>query len=161
MSPGACFDLVNPPMYVWNRFVKKKVFKTDLMTSFTLLLSKNLFYFSKNWSAIFTNSKQSKTHFGRNSVTYQTPCRAMGHFVFHYHHVTYRTPCHASNHIVNFLLVWRPPLDWQFNFNISRASCWHFWNIATVWRFVLITTIHNQNIHVNSVSVLRQSSYEV
>ena len=137
------------------------MFKTDLMTSFTLLLGKNWFYLWKNWSAIFTNSNQSKTPFERNSVTYQTPCRTIGHFVFYYHHVTYGTPCHACNHLVNFLLVSRPPLGRQFNFNISRASCWHFWNIAPVWLFALITTIHNKNIHVSSVKVLRQSSYEV
>ena len=52
------------------------------MTSFTLLLSKKLFSPLKNLPAIFTNSKQSKTLFGRNSVTYGTPCHARGHFVF-------------------------------------------------------------------------------
>ena len=36
----------------------------------------------------------------RNSVTYGTPCYAIGHFVFWYNHVTYRTPCHASGHLV-------------------------------------------------------------
>ena len=33
-------------------------------------------------------------------MTYGTPCHAIGHFVFWYHHVTYRTPCRGSGHLV-------------------------------------------------------------
>ena len=36
----------------------------------------------KNLPAIFTGSKQSKTPFERNSLTYGTPCHARGCFVF-------------------------------------------------------------------------------
>ena len=61
---------------------------------------KAIFTPSKNLPAIFTGSKQSKNPFGRNFVTYGTPCHARGHFVFYYRHVTYRTPCHASDHLV-------------------------------------------------------------
>ena len=43
---------------------------------------KAIFTPSKNLPAIFTGSKQSKTPFGRNSVTYGTPYHARGHFVF-------------------------------------------------------------------------------
>ena len=103
-------------------------------------------YPSKNLPIIFADSKQAKTPFWRNSVTYGTPCHAIGHFVFYYHHVTYRTPCHASGHLViyrecsgferafstlrrfftlhSFLLVSRPPWGRQFNLKVSRASCW-------------------------------------
>ena len=39
LSPGAYPELVGPPMYVWNLFVKKtKEFKAALITSFILLL---------------------------------------------------------------------------------------------------------------------------
>ena len=87
--------------YVWNLSVKKtKKFKTALVTSFTLLLIKKLFLPIK--TAIFTNSEQSKTPFGRNSVNYRTPCHARGHFVFYCYHVTYRTPCRAIGLLVIF-----------------------------------------------------------
>ena len=33
-------------------------------------------------------------------MTYETPCYAIGDFVFWYNHVSYRTPCHASVHLV-------------------------------------------------------------
>ena len=63
-------------------------------------MSKKLNFTPQKLSAIFTNSKHSKTLFGKNSVTYETPCHAIDHFVFYYHHVTYRTPCHASGHLM-------------------------------------------------------------
>ena len=122
---------------------------------------------------IFTNSKQSKTPFGKNSLTYGTPCPAIGNFVFYYHHVTNRTPYHASGHLAIFYrecygferaiysqtfftlhpfpLVSRSPWARQLNLNIRRASCWYFRNIAPARLFVWITTIHNKNILVISI----------
>ena len=70
------------------------------MTSFTLLLSKKLFSPFKNLPAIFTNSKQSKTPFGRNSVTYGTPCHARGHFAF------LLSPCYVEDTM---------PHQWSFS----------------------------------------------
>ena len=70
------------------------------MTSFTLLLSKKLFSPLKNLPAIFTNSKQSKTPFGRNSVTYGTPRHARGHFVF------LLSPCYVEDTM---------PHQWSFS----------------------------------------------
>ena len=135
------------------------------MTSFTLLLSKKI-YPLKNLPAIFTNSKQSKNLFGRNSGTYGIPCHAKGQFVFYYHHVTYRTSCHASGHLVIFTLSatdlrghflfsgvfyltllpasFKVSLRPVVNLNISRVSCWYFWNIAQARLFVWITTIHKR-----------------
>ena len=136
------------------------------MTSFTLLLGKKLFSPLKNLPAIFTNSKQSKTPFGRNSVTYGTPCHARGHFVF------LLSPCYVEDtmpHQWSFsdlpwvLRIWesvfyspafftlhslllasRPSWGRQFNLNISRVSCWYLRNIAPAWLFVWITTIHKK-----------------
>ena len=60
--------------------------------------------FLKNFiSAFFFFDQILKTPF-RESVTYGTPCLAIGHFGFfyYYHHVTYRTPCHVSGPLVIF-----------------------------------------------------------
>ena len=101
-----------------------------------------LCYSVKNSLAIFAHFEQAKNLFQRNSVTYRTPCRAIGDFVVWYHHVTYRTPWHVSGHLViyrewyeferafflsqaffmlhSFLMVSRPPWGRQFNLKISR-----------------------------------------
>ena len=167
--------------YVWNLSVKKtKKFKTALVTSFTLLLIKKLFLPIK--TAIFTNSEQSKTPFGRNSVTYRTPCHARGHFVFYCYHVTYRTPCHAIGLLViftvsaadlrerfllsgvftlhSFLLVLSPTWGRKFNLNISRNSCWYFRNIPPAQLFAWIITIHRSVYSGISISLMTGWSRE-
>ena len=45
-------------------------------------------------------SNFANNSFRRNSVTYRTPCHAIGYFVFWYHHVTNGTPCHPSGYLV-------------------------------------------------------------
>ena len=83
------------------------------------------------------------TSFRRNSVTYRTPCHAIGHFVFYYHHYHLQDsmPCQwLSSHLLQLLRVWesvfypqafltfllvsRPPWDRQFNLKVSRVLCW-------------------------------------
>ena len=54
----------------------------------------------KKLTSYFAGFEQVKSSFRRNSVTYGTPCHAIGHFIFWCHHVTYRAPCHASGHLV-------------------------------------------------------------
>ena len=77
-----------------NLFVKKiNWLEIVLIASFTILLSPNSL-------VIFTGFEHFKNSFRRNSVTYGTPCHAIGHFVFWYHHVIYRMPCHASGDLV-------------------------------------------------------------
>ena len=137
------------------------------MTSLTLLLNKSYFcYPSKKLPTIFADSKQPKTSFGKNSVTYGTSCHARGYFVL------LLSPCYlqdtmscqsSSSDLLwvlriwisdfysqvfftlhSFLLVSRPPWGQQFNLKFSRVSCWYFWNIASVRLFVWITTIHKK-----------------
>ena len=65
-------------------FCKKKIKRSKLpqWPHLHYYWVKSYFYRAKNLPAIFTGSKQSKTPFGRNFVTYGTPCHARGHFVF-------------------------------------------------------------------------------
>ena len=75
----------------------------------------------------------NKNSFWRNSVTYRTPCHAVGHFVFWCHHVTYRTPCHTSDHLVIYsihdfavILLW-----WWisvFMIRLNNYSCYNVFN---------------------------------
>ena len=52
------------------------------------------------WILLTLNKSLVKNSFWRNSVTYATPCCAIGHFVFWHDHVTYRTLCYASGDLV-------------------------------------------------------------
>ena len=73
------------------------------MTSFTLLLSKKLFLPPQKAYQLFLLALNSqKKPFGRNSVTYRTPCHARGHFVFLLSpcYLQDTTPCHACGHLV-------------------------------------------------------------
>ena len=80
-------------------FSRIKKSKTALMTSLHYYWVKSYFLSPKK-PAIFTGSKQSKTPFERNFVTYGTLCHV--YLFFYYHNVTYRTPCHTSAHLVIF-----------------------------------------------------------
>ena len=131
---------------VWNLFVKnKKVWNcpNDLIYITTEL--KAIFAAPKRLTSYFTDFKQSKTPFGRNSVTYRTPCHAWGHFVFLLSpcYLQDTMPCQWSSSdlpwvlqiwesifysqafftLHYFLLVSRPPWDQQFNLKVSRVSC--------------------------------------
>ena len=119
------------------------MFEIDLIASFTYTAQlKAIFTTLKNLLTIFANFEQSKSR--SNSVTYGTPCHAIGHFVLYYHYVTYRTPCHASGYLVIYckcfgferafftlrcFLVYilpafsRLPWDRKITLKISRASC--------------------------------------
>ena len=72
---------------------------------------KSYFYSSKNLPAIFTNSKQSKTPFERNSVTYGTPCHTIGHFFFlllpYYLQDTMPFPWSSSDFLLRVLQIWK------------------------------------------------------
>ena len=122
----------------------------------------------------FADVSKLKNSFWRNSMTYGTPCQAIGHFVFLLSpcYLQDTMPCQwtSSDFLLwvlriwesdfntqafftlhSFLLVSRPPWGRQFNLNISSVSCWYFQNIAPAQLFVWIKTIHNKNMLVRSI----------
>ena len=105
-------------------------------------------------------------------MTYGTPCHAIGHFGFWFHHVTYRTPCYASGHLVIYrecygferalltvrwflrytLSCWFPGFPGAGSLTLNLAGLHaDFWNIAPSQLFVWITTILKRGIMVGSV----------
>ena len=106
----------------------------------------------------------NKNSFRRNSVTYGTPCHAIGHFVFWFDYVTYRMPCYTSGHLV----IYRECCGFERAFLLSgvfyltllpagfKASLGadssisklpgFLWNIAPARLFAWFTAIHKRFI---------------
>ena len=67
---------------VWNLFVKKRSLKLPNDLIYITAKLEAIFAAPKKLTSYFTDSIQSKTPFGRASVTYGTLCHGRGYFVF-------------------------------------------------------------------------------
>ena len=121
------------------------------------------------WTLLTLNKSLVKNFFRRNSVTYATPCHAIGHFVFWYEHVTYRTLCYTSGDLViyrEFYGFERVFLTLRCFWPCTPSCCLQGFpgagsltsklavlladpqNKALARQFVWITAIHNKTIPV-------------
>ena len=81
----------------------------------------------------------SKNLFLRNSVTYGTPCHAIGQYAFWCDHVTYKTPCYASGHLVIYCEGFRfERAFFTLRHFLSYTLSWCFQGFAGILQFSLI-----------------------
>ena len=106
---------------------KKKTKKKKKINRIEIVLIASFYYLAKNALVIFSGFEQVKNFFGRNSVTYGTPCHAIGHlfwycecYRFERAFFTLRLflPCTPSYCFQGF-----PRAGRHFNFKVSRDSC--------------------------------------